>query len=261
MKTVWITAFDKQKDAARVSAVSQLLKRYGLATQGHFWVDEPARLAWRVGLEALAAARADLWLVLADADALAKPSVRYGLSLFAASLREARGLGFPVVLSAQSASMGADTVPPMLENAITLVESHPAWPAKIVARANVAKAGEAQDYRLEVVGEEQLGQWFAIGPREGVWTGVVFGVQGGDAKIDFQAVGPRGALPEKTVLEYAQEGLTLQVGERAFTAWAVRNRLGPGEAYYARVRGEPESILFMPYTEDNEADATILPLV
>ncbi|WP_213307576.1 hypothetical protein [Paraburkholderia sacchari] len=260
-KTIWITAFDKDKDAARVSAVSQLLKRYGLATQGHFWVDEPAKLAWRVGLDALNAARADLWLVLADADALTKPSVRYGLSLFAASLREARGLGFPVVLSAPSGGIDADAVPALLENATTLAENNPAWPAKIVARANVAKASEAQDYRLEVVGEEQLGQWFAIGPREGEWAGVVFGVQGSEAKIDFQAVGPRGALPEKTVLEYAQEGLTLQVGERAFTAWAVRNRLGPHDAYYARVKGEPESILFLPYTEDNEADATILALV
>lgn len=63
------------------------------------------------------------------------------------------------------------------------------------------------------------------------------------------------------MLEYAQEGLTLQVGEREFTAWAVRNRLGPDETYYARVKGAPESILFMPYTEDSEASATILPLI
>jgi hypothetical protein len=152
-------------------------------------------------------------------------------------------------------------VPPMLGHATVLVESNAAWPAKIVARANMAKAGEALDYRVEVVGEEQLGQWFALGPRAGEWSGVVFGVHGGGATIDFQAVGPRGKLPEKTVLEYAQEGLTLKVGEREFIAWAVRNRLGPDDAYYARVKGTPESILFMPYTEDSEASATILPLV
>jgi hypothetical protein len=258
MKTVWITAFDKEKDAARVSALSQLLKRYGLATQGHFWVDEPEKLAWRAGLDALNAARADVWLILTDPAALAKPSVRYGLSVFATSLREVRGAGFPVVLSGVA---DVDGMPALLGQATVLTESNPAWPAKIVARANLAKAGEPQDYRFEVVGEEQLGQWFALGPRDGEWQGVVFGVHGGGAKIDFQAVGPRGKLPEKTVLEYAQEGLTLAVGEREFTAWAVRNRLGPDDTYYARIKGTPESILFMPYTEDSEASATILPLL
>lgn len=203
MKTVWITAFDKNKDAARVTALSQLLKRYGLATQGHFWVDEPEKLAWRAGLDALNAARADLWLILADDAALAKPSVRYGLSVFATSLREARGLGFPIVLSGVA---GVDAMPALLGNATVLVENHPAWPAKIVARANLAKAGEPQDHRFEVVGEEQLGQWFALGPREGEWTGVVFGVHGGGAKIDFQAVGPRGKLPEKPCSNTRRKG-------------------------------------------------------
>ncbi|BAN26545.1 hypothetical protein [Caballeronia insecticola] len=268
-KTVWITAFDKEQDGARVGLLSGLLKRYGLSTQGSFWVDEPDKLAWRAGLDALNAARADLWLILANPDALAKPSIRYGLSLFAASLREARGAGFPMVLSGAA---GVESMPALLGGATVLVENHPSWPAKIVARANLAKAGEPQDYRFEVVGEEQLGQWFAIGPREGHWDGVVFGVHGGvkggdkgsdkgsEAKIDFQAIGPRGKLPEKTVLEYAQEGLTLQVGEREFGAWAVRNRLGPDDMYYARVRGAPESVLFMPYTDDSEASATILHL-
>jgi hypothetical protein len=256
-KTLWITAFDKEKDAARVAALSQLLKRYGLATQGHFWVDDPEKLAWRAGLDALNAARADLWLILADEAALAKPSIRYGLSVFAASLREARGQGFPIVLSG---TVGVENVPTMLANATVLAENNAAWPAKMVARANLARAAEPIDYRFEVVGEEQLGQWYAIGPREGAWQGVVFGVHGGGARIDFQAVGPRGKLPEKTVLEYAQEGLTVQVGEREFGAWAVRNRLGPDDVYYARVKGVPESMLFMPYTDDSEASATILRL-
>jgi hypothetical protein len=256
-KTLWITAFDKEKDAARVAALSQLLKRYGLATQGHFWVDDPEKLAWRAGLDALNAARADLWLILADQASLAKPSIRYGLSVFAASLREARGQGFPIVLSGTT---GVESVPDMLANATVLAENNAAWPAKMVARANLVKPGEPIDYRFEVVGEEQLGQWYAIGPREGEWQGVVFGVHGGGARIDFQAVGPRGKLPEKTVLEYAQEGLTVQVGEREFGAWAVRNRLGPDDVYYARVKGVPESMLFMPYTDDSEASATILRL-
>jgi hypothetical protein len=257
MKTVWITAFDKEKDAVRVAALSQLLKRYGLATQGHFWVDEPEKLAWRAGLDALNAARADLWLILADDAALAKPSVRYGVSVFAASLRESRGSGFPIVLSGAT---GVASAPELLGDATVLAENNAAWPAKMVARANLARAGEPQDYRFEVVGEEQLGQWYAIGPRAGEWQGVMFGVQGGGATIDFQAVGPRGKLPEKTVLEYAQEGLTLQVGEREFAAWAVRNRLGSDDVYYARVKGLPEAVLFMPYTDDSEASATILRL-
>ena len=265
MKTVWITAFNKDRDAARVSAASQLLARYGLAAQGHFWVDESAKLAWRVGLDALDGARADLWLILADADDMAKSSVRYGLSLFAVCLREARGADFPMVVSSPS-GMDADILPAQLQSVMMLTENSAAWPAKIVARAhfsaaNPATSGEARDYRFEVIGEEQIGQWFVIGPRAGEWNGIMFGVHGGDAKIDFQAVGSRGALPEKTVLEYAQQGLTLQAGGREFSAWALRNRIDASASYYARVRGTPDAVLFMPYAENDAADATMVQLV
>jgi hypothetical protein len=258
-KTIWISALNKEQDAARVTALSQILRRYGLQSQGHFWVDEPEKLAWRTALDALNAARADLWLILASPDELAKPSVRYGLSVLAANLREARGAGFPIVLSWLTDATPA-AVPPLLAGASVLDERTPAWPAKMVARANVVATVPHPEHRFEVVGEEQLGQWFALGPREGEWQGVVFGVSGGDARIDFQAVGPHGALPEKTVLEYAQEGLTVQVGAREFQAWAVRNRIGADEAYYARVKGRPEAILFMPYSESDDAEATVLQL-
>lgn len=259
-KTIWISALNKEKDATRVTALSQVLRRYGLQSQGHFWVDEPEKLAWRAALDALNAARADVWLILASPEELAKPSVRYGLSVLAANLREARGAGFPIVVS-WLADAAPEAVPPLLANAAALDERAAAWPAKMVARANMAGTAVQPEHRFEVVGEEQLGQWYALSPRQGDWQGVVFGVSGGDARIDFQAVGPRGALPEKTVLEYAQEGLTVQVGEREFQAWAVRNRIGAEEAYYARVKGCPEAILFMPYTESDEAEATVLQLV
>ncbi len=256
-KTVWITALNKDRDATRIGELSPLLQRYGLAAQGHFWLDEPDKLAWRTALDALNAARADVWLILAHPDELARPSLRYGLSLFAANLREARGADFPIVLSAREA---LGEVPALLADAVVADEGSPAWPAKIVAQANRTPRPMPPDYRFEVVGEERLGQWFAIGPRQGCWDGVIFGVHGGEATIDFQAVGPRGALPEKAVLEYAQQGLTLEVGERTFVAWAVRNRLGADDAYYARVKGSPRAVLFMPYADAAEAAATVITL-
>ncbi len=183
MKTVWITAFNKQKDAARVSAVSRLLKRYGLATQWHFWVGDPATLAWR-RLEALAAARQR---ACESFDALWPVALRCELA------RGAR-LGLPGrAVRAVGQHARRYRSPHARKRHHTRGESSRVAGEDLVARANVAKAGEAQNYRLEVVGEEQLGQWFAICPREGVWTDAVFGAHGGDAKIDFQGQSARAA--------------------------------------------------------------------
>ncbi|WP_296223976.1 hypothetical protein [Ralstonia sp. UBA689] len=260
-KTIWITALNKERDAERVAAVSDRLKRYGLQTHGHFWIDAPERLAWRAAFDALNEVRADLWLVLVNPEDLANPSVRYGLSLLAAALTDVRGAGFPIVLSWAVEPAEPIAPPALFARSSVLDECAPTWPAKIVAKANMVSTASAPDYCFQVIGEERLGQWFSIGPRQDGWQGIVFGVTGDGAQIDFQAVGAAGALPEKTVLEYAQEGLTLQVGERVFRAWAVRNQVDPGQAYYARVKGCPQAVLFMPYSDQAEAEATLLQLV
>jgi len=258
MKTIWITSL--AKNPARVQAFTAVLKRYGLEAKGHFWTDEPAKMAWRVALDSLVEAKADVWLVLADDEEMAKPGVRYGLSLLAASLREGSGHGFPIVFMWKNKAPAPEALPALLRNAQHLEEAAASWPAKIVAKANMPAKAEAPEYRLNVAGDEKLGQWFEIGPREGNWDGVMFGVAGEGAVIDFQAVGEAGGLPEKTVLEYAQQGMTLQLGETAYTAWAVRNQVGAGQSYYARVKGCPASVLFMPYAEGEDAEATVLPL-
>lgn len=257
MKTVWLSALGH--DQAAVSAVSATLTRYGLACKGHFWVDAPEKMAWKASLDELLQARADLWLVLVDAEQWVKPSVRYGLALFAAALAAQRGAGFPIVLLAPGSGL---VVPDALASASVLPIAQASWPAKLVAKANLPAApAPVVDYRFNVLGDEQLGQWFEIGPRETSWSGVVFGVAGAGAKINFQAVGPAGALPAKTVLEYAQQGLQLKVGEREFTAWAVRNAIDEATSYYARVEGCPEALLLMPYAEGDEAEANVLRLV
>jgi len=257
MKTVWMSALGH--DQAAASAVSATLTRYGLACKGHFWVDAPEKMAWKDALDELLQARADLWLILVDPEQWAKPSVRYGLALFAAALAAQRGAGFPTVILDPGSGL---VVPDALARASVLSVALASWPAKVVARANLpAEKMVLADHRFNVLGNERLGQWFEVGPREQSWSGVVFGVCGDGAKINFQAVGPAGSLPEKTTLEYAQQGLTLDVGGKTFTAWAVRNPLDAASSYYARVEGCPEAILLMPYAEGDEAEATVLRLV
>ncbi len=260
MKNVWISALTENQP--RVSAVTAVLKQYGLNCTGHFWADAPEKMSWRGAMNALLEAKADLWLILADDAEMAKPGVRYALSLMAASLRQVRGAGFQIVFLWNSPAPAADQLPQLLQSATLAEESASSWAAKIVARANMPGKAALTDYRLGIQGDERLGQWFEIGPTTDSWNGVVFGVTGEGAEINFQAVGPRGSLPEKTKLEYAQEGLKIQAGSREFTAWAVRNQVASESSYFVRVKGCPDAILFMPYAgeADSDVSATILSL-
>ncbi len=261
MKNVWISALTENQP--RVSAVTAVLKQYGLNCTGHFWADAPEKMSWRSAVTALLDAKADLWLVLADDAEMAKPGVRYALSLMAASLRQIKGPGFQIVFLWNSAAPAPDKLPQILQSATLAEESAASWAAKIVARANMPGKAAAPEYRLDIQGDERLGQWFEIGPSEGAWSGVVFGVTGEGAEINFQAVGSKGRLPEKTTLEYAQQGLKIQAGSREFTAWAVRNQVDANSSYFVRVKGCPDAILFMPYaneTDDSDVSATILSL-
>ena len=258
MKTVWITAL--KEDQPRVAAVMAMLKRYGLECKGHFWADAPDKLAWRLAVNALQDARADLWLVLVDAAEINKPSVRYGLSLMTAALQSARGSAFPIMSLWNSAVPAEAALPQLMLDADLLEEASAAWPAKIVARVNTRRPSLKTEYRLDVLGDERLGQWFEIEPLDSAWPGVVFGVTGDGAEITFQAVGPKGMLPEKSVLEFAQEGMQLKWGTQNFTAWAVRNDIEPCFSYYARVKGLPDAVLFMPYSEGSDASADLVRL-
>ena len=51
---------------------------------------------------------------------------------------------------------------------------------------------------------------------------------------------------------------SVKVGERDFTAWAVRNEVGADASYYARVKGSPDAILFMPFAEEADVPADVV---
>jgi len=86
----------------------------------------------------------------------------------------------------------------------------------------------------------------------------MFGVAGGE--VVFQAVGPAGGLPEKSVLNYPMQGLKLTLGDTEYTAWAAQNEITPETAYYVKVEGYPTSIVFGPYSNEESADVYVINL-
>jgi hypothetical protein len=264
MNTVAITALGAE--AAALQAIGATLKRYGLEPAGGVLTvtaEDAAKVAWRPMVEALVERKPALWLIVADEQTLVQPQVRYVLSLMGSTLRGLLGTRLPIARLGARLGPGAATLPSLLEGTLAL-EPGAAWPAKVVAAVHRARAAESAD-RLLVHGNEQLGQWIELAPAHGCWNGLVFGVSGEGASIDFQAVGPRGGLPEKSTLAYAQQDLQIDAGSRRFVGWGLRNEVGETgagpQSYYARVRGCPEALLWMPYTETDDGDATVLALV
>jgi hypothetical protein len=253
MATLWITAL--AKDQARIQALGQHLKRYGLEVAGHFWIDDLEKFAWMDVAEEMFKSKASAWLVLPADEELAKPAVRYGLNALAAVVNARAGREFP---TAWWGAQDNDAVPTLLRGAVKLGEATPAWQAKLVALAHKSAKGAAAPYRIGMHANAQFGQWFEIGPVEGTWQGVMFGIHGGS--IDFHAVGPKGELPQKTVLEFAQKDMKVAVGDKEFLAWACQNTLDPGHSYYVRVKGMPETVLFCPLASGDDTEAFVLRL-
>ena len=87
----------------------------------------------------------------------------------------------------------------------------------------------------------------------------MFGVSG-QGKILQHLVGPKGQLPEKSVVEYATEGIKAEVGKVEYTAWSVQNKIGREESYYIKVEGFPETIMFGGHPGTDKSEVTVVTL-
>jgi len=251
-KRVWITSM--AKDQARTTSLLTLAKKYGLAPDGHFWVDDLEKMAWQSPLEHLLAKETTLWVILANKKDLETDSIRYGLTLLAISLQSGKGIGFPIVFATFDKALEEVDLPTPFKGAEVFPADHPSLGAKLTARANTPVKKVQPDYRLDIHANQGYGIWFELGPAKGeTWNGVMAG--GLTSLINAHGVGPAGELPLKTTLEYQMQGLTLNLGEEEYTAWAVKNSIDDTLSYYVRFAGNPGSILFgrLPYDAE-EAD-------
>jgi len=257
MKKLWMTSLARSEEA--VKKVMGQLKTYGLEVNGHFWEDDLQKMAWIKARDALIDTDVALWLILASKENLLAASIRGGFSLLAITVQAQRGLGFPIaLLVAEGDPPQADTLPTPLRAALVLSSGDATYGARLVARVHAPMKHPLPEYRLDVYGNPHIGQWFEVGPREGPWRGAMLGVSG--AEISFHGVGPKGSLPSRSVLNYPMKGLKVNLGDKEYVAWAVQNDLDARSSYFVKVDGCPESILFGPYSSDEEAEVHVVTL-
>lgn len=258
MKKVWMTSLVKSEDV--VKKLMGQLKTYGLETSGHFWEDDLEKMAWMKPRGELVDPKVTCWAILGSDKDFQNPSLRYGLSLLATTVQAQRGLGFPIILvQTEGEAIVAETLPTPLKGVDVLTAASATVGAKMVAKVHgTSSEAVSSDYRLDLYGNEHLGQWFEVGPNDGSWSGGMFAVA--DAEIVFHGVGPKGSLPEKSVLNFPVEGLKLHLGDKEYTAWAVQNPLDPESSYFVKVKGFPESILFGPYSQEEDAEVFVVAL-
>lgn len=259
-KKGWVTWLPAGKEAPQPEGALKALASVGLQVSGSPWIDDLEKMAWYdLGTTLQEPSQADLWLIAGRAEDFRSARYRYGLSLVTAMARDRRGNGFPIVCLSLDAVPEAETMPTLLRGLRFFSAADSGWAAKIAASFLKKTEGAAGDFRLSATGHPYIGQWFEVGPREREWQGVMFGVSG-EGKIAHHLVGPKGQLPEKSVLEYATQGIQAEVSGVEYTAWSVQNKLGPNDSYYIKVEGHPSKVMFGGHPGTDQAEVTIINL-
>lgn len=256
-KKIWLTSLESSETTIQKIMVS--LKKYGLDVDGHFWEDDLEKMAWCTPRRELLERDINMWIIYGSAETFSKPSLIYGLSLLAVSTQATRGTNFPIViLQEDDVSIDLASLPTFFRECRVFQASGATYGAKIVAWLHTDTKQIFPPYRLDVYGIPQVGQWFEVGPRTGSWEGAIFGTVG--ETISLHAVGPAGRLPEKSILNFSQRGLKINLGDKEFDGWAVQNEFDEKTSYYVKVDSHPETIMFCPYTQEDEAEAYIIDL-
>ncbi len=260
MKKVWISVLGEDQQMAQ--ELMATVKNYGLEPDGHFWNSEIEKSGWMGPRQNMLDPDMALWIIAGGKSALQDKDIAYGMSLLGLCIQAERGAGFPIYFLYDPADpVSTDDLPTPLKHADVLALDSSAAGAKLVARANKPFKPGGGDCRLDSYGLANLGTWLEVGPASGAWKGVMLGVSGEGADIEAHGVGPKGKLPQdKMILNYPQKGLKIELGDKEFTAWAVRNELDDNNSYFVKVTGTPESLLFGEFANGDEAEVYVVDL-
>lgn len=260
-KKLWLTWLPAGEGGAGPQEAVAGLSKAGFQVAGAPWQDDLEKMAWtELGGLLIDPANADVWLVAgtrADFDA---ERVRYGLSLVAAMVRAERAPPPTMIAAGLDGPVAGDGLPAMLATFTQVDASVAGWPAKVVAQAFKPAPALADAFRLNVIAHSAVGQWFEVGPAEGAWDGAMLGFTGDGCEITHHAVGPRGQLPERTVLEYPTCGIKAEIGQEAYEIWSVKNQVGADQSYYVKITGYPRKLIFGGHPGAQDGEVHVLSL-
>lgn len=254
MKKVWITSLPHNEDKVRKLISS--LKPYHIPVDGDFWVDDLSKMSWASSKDLLNSDDVGLWVIIADKESWRNNSILKGLSSLAFMVQSHRELSLPIVILTDDFDLEINELPTPFFSAKLLPLTATNLAIKISAQLNMPQTKIKSDYRINLHPLYELGLWIEIGPKEDNWSGLIVGVSSG--KINFQAWGKSGLLPEKSVLEYPQQGFKILLSDTEFNAWGLQNVIDENSSYFARVTEIPDKLLFTNYTDDSDTEAYVL---
>ena len=247
-KSVFISILEK--DESKGKGLFEAVTRYGLSVNGHFWSDNLEKMEWAGPIPELTDEQVGVWLIKGGKASYENEQIRHGLSLLALAVQDKRGHGFPILCICDDGELDVASLPLPLRGAEVVEETK--LSAKLAAKANLPIPETSAEYRLDPHALPGLGLWLEVGPPKGQgWKGAMLAVSGGE--ILAHGVGPARQLPEYSILNYPMKGLKLELDGKEYTGWAVKNDITENGAYYVKVSGTPDSLLFGEFSEEGDA--------
>lgn len=154
----------------------------------------------------------------------------------------------------------APALPPLLDHVATY-RPHDPFAARLMAARFKPGAALATPMHVRALPDPVLGLWLEVAPAAGM-AQTDFSVGVLEAEITSFGVGPRGAIPARSQLDYPVLGVKGELGGRGFCACAARNELNEATACYCRVEGIPRGVFLGTYLDEVEqsGEAVALPL-
>jgi len=261
-KKCWLTWLPTGEGAPDAQPLVMGLSRVGLDASGAPWADDLEKVAWSELGTILTDADSpvDLWVIAGRAADFAAERVRFGLSMTAAMTLGMRTAPLRVLVGCLDADAKSLELPTLLGHAARLAGPASGWPAKVVAAAHRPAPPPPIDFHISVIAHSLIGTWLEVGPTAGAtWHGALVGVSE-TGEITHHAVGRRGELPERTVVEYACQGIQAELGGDTFGAWSVQNRIGDDQSYYVKVSGHPTKAIVGGDAAAETPEVTVLTL-
>ncbi len=249
-KKVFLSAMEKDEQA--VAGLFARVKAAGFDVNGHFWSHEEKELTKVLPTQEVE--NVDAWVIFAPKQISSETLV--GVTLTLLTVRTFRETQLPVIIVGSNQDL-----PPLLNTAeFTTAEK---LAVRLSTRTAIRKKWIEDDFRLSAHCQSGVGYWLEVGPADGnMWKGALVGADtslGGT--IDFQAVGPKGSMPERTVLEYPVRDARLSAGGSEYTAWGCQNQLTDADSFYVRLKGlVPSLLLSEGLSSDDSMDCRIIRL-